>query len=71
MMKRNELVISGTRNVIHELFNVLRTNGIEPTIPVQSEKNFVMCCIQGGALNRILMSWKEFIECEVVTIVTE
>lgn len=68
-MKRNELVISGTNNVICELFKVLRFRGIEPTIPVQSGKVLVMSCVQSGALNKILISWKEFIECEVVTIV--
>ena len=68
-MKRNEMVISGTNNVIRELFNTLRFNGIEPTIPVQSGKNLVMSCMQSGTLNKILVSWKEFIECEVVTIV--
>lgn len=68
-MKRQELVVTGTKHIISDLFNVLRFNGIEATIPqLLSGKKYVISCMMGKTLDQILCSWKDFVKCETVTI---
>lgn len=65
MKKFTDIKIVAVPAVIVELFNQLRLNGIEATIPIQlTTGHLEMSCIVSEHLDKLLCNWRDFIACE-------
>ena len=65
MKKFTDIKIVAVPTVIVELFNQLRLNGIEATIPTKlATGDMEMSCIVSDQADKLLCNWRDFIACE-------
>lgn len=55
-----DVYVRGSSPVINALFNVLRCNGIEASIPYDAIDGYCyLICLQTSIFDRLLCSWKD------------
>lgn len=61
MRSRNEDVfVRGSIQVICELFQVLRYNGVEACVPIVAPDGYCyLICLQGPLFDQLICSWKD------------